>query len=190
MREHAIAHRVCTESLHCKLTLGEKKTLAALDTYWRGPKSSVVVGGMFVAFFVLSVVVFGIGQICLSVSHLKTSKPPIRRNTRKQGKTHCFLVFRRIGEYFSLGLFYFVSLTSSCSLIPCILCAENVLDVKFSKIQKQKNTHHFPILSGKSRVAAVDLLLTLTEVRPILFYVKINTRYINSTIGTSSFACF
>ena len=29
-----------------------------------------------------------------------------------------FLVFRRIGEYISLDLFYFVNLTSSCSLIP------------------------------------------------------------------------
>ena len=31
---------------------------------------------------------------------------------------YCFLVFRRIGEYVSLDLFYFVNLTSSCSLIP------------------------------------------------------------------------
>ena len=30
---------------------------------------------------------------------------------------YCFLVFRRIGEYISLDLFYFVSLTNSCSLI-------------------------------------------------------------------------
>ena len=30
----------------------------------------------------------------------------------------CFLVFRRIGEYISLEMFYFVSLTSICSLIP------------------------------------------------------------------------
>ena len=30
----------------------------------------------------------------------------------------CFLVFRRLGEYISLELFYFVSLTSGCSLIP------------------------------------------------------------------------
>ena len=27
-------------------------------------------------------------------------------------------MFRRIGEYISLNLFYFVNLTSSCSLIP------------------------------------------------------------------------
>ena len=31
---------------------------------------------------------------------------------------YCFLLFRRIGEYISLDLFYFVNLTSSCSLIP------------------------------------------------------------------------
>ena len=37
---------------------------------------------------------------------------PVRRNTRY----YCFLVFRRIvGEYISLDLFCFVSLTSSCS---------------------------------------------------------------------------
>ena len=29
-----------------------------------------------------------------------------------------FFVFRGIGEYISLDLFYFVNLTSSCSLIP------------------------------------------------------------------------
>ena len=32
-----------------------------------------------------------------------------------------FFVFRRIGEYISLDLFYFVNLTSSCSLISWIL---------------------------------------------------------------------
>ena len=31
---------------------------------------------------------------------------------------HCFLVFRRIGEYISLDLFRFVNITSSCLLIP------------------------------------------------------------------------
>ena len=31
---------------------------------------------------------------------------------------YCFLVFRRIGEDLFLDLFYFVSLTSSCSLTP------------------------------------------------------------------------
>ena len=30
---------------------------------------------------------------------------------------YCFLVFRRIGEYISLDLFYFVNLTSSCRFI-------------------------------------------------------------------------
>ena len=29
--------------------------------------------------------------------------------------SYCFLVFRRVGEYISLDLFYFVDLTSSCS---------------------------------------------------------------------------
>ena len=31
---------------------------------------------------------------------------------------NCFVVFHRIGEYISLNLFYFVSLISSCLLIP------------------------------------------------------------------------
>ena len=31
---------------------------------------------------------------------------------------YCFVVFHRIGEYISLDLFYFVSLISSCLLIP------------------------------------------------------------------------
>ena len=31
---------------------------------------------------------------------------------------YCFLVFHHIGEYISRDLFYFVNLTSSCSLIP------------------------------------------------------------------------
>ena len=35
---------------------------------------------------------------------------------------YCFLVFRRIGEYISLDLFCFVSLTSSCLFIPRIMC--------------------------------------------------------------------
>ena len=35
---------------------------------------------------------------------------------------HCFIVFRHIGEYISLDLFYFVNLTSSCSLIPHQVC--------------------------------------------------------------------
>ena len=34
--------------------------------------------------------------------------------------SYCFLVFRRTGEYISLDLFYFVKLSSSCSLIPPI----------------------------------------------------------------------
>ena len=39
----------------------------------------------------------------------------------------CFLVFRSIGEYISLDLFYFVSLTSSCSLITrCTYCLLNL----------------------------------------------------------------
>ena len=64
----------------------------------------------------------------------------MRRNTKKQGNTtpeednflsktlvfHCFLVFCRIGEYISLDLFYFVNLTGSCSLIPCILPVNTV----------------------------------------------------------------
>ena len=36
----------------------------------------------------------------------------------------CFLAFRRIGEYISLDLFYFVNLTSSCSLIETIIKLE------------------------------------------------------------------
>ena len=35
-------------------------------------------------------------------------------------KVPVFLVFHHVGKYSSLDLFYFVNLTSSCSLIPKI----------------------------------------------------------------------
>ena len=38
--------------------------------------------------------------------------------SKEEDRQDCYLVFRRIGEYTSVDLFYFVNLTSSCSLIP------------------------------------------------------------------------
>ena len=38
--------------------------------------------------------------------------PPFRKRS-------CTALSRRIGEYISIDLFYFVNLTRSCSLIPC-----------------------------------------------------------------------
>ena len=41
---------------------------------------------------------------------------------------YCCLVFRRIGEYISLHLFYFVNLTSSCSLTLLDLELDSYVD--------------------------------------------------------------
>ena len=46
---------------------------------------------------------------------------------------YCFLVFRLIGEYISLDLFYFVNLTSSCSLIPWFSCVPSHWRVHFPR---------------------------------------------------------
>ena len=54
----------------------------------------------------------------------KLSSSGLRRETErrqflsKARVYYCFLVFRRIGEYISLNLFYCVNHTSRCSLIP------------------------------------------------------------------------
>ena len=48
---------------------------------------------------------------------------------------YCFLVFRCIGEYISLNLFYFVNLTSS-SLILQWQCGEVVKDTDWTQNQE------------------------------------------------------
>ena len=50
------------------------------------------------------------------MSHLLT--PDADNFLSKAFVFHCVFAFCRIGEYISPDLFYFVDLTSSCSLIP------------------------------------------------------------------------
>ena len=54
----------------------------------------------------------------LAIVHCFYSFNPIWQFSVKSACVSCFLVFHPVGEYISLDLFYFVSLTSSCSLIP------------------------------------------------------------------------
>ena len=49
---------------------------------------------------------------------------------------YCFLLFHRIGEFISLDVFYFVNLTSSCSLIP----QKNKTNINNNTQQKQGKT--------------------------------------------------
>ena len=58
---------------------------------------------------------------------------------RKHLCTIVFLVFRRIGEYISLNLFYFVSLTSSCFLVRRQLCLLVLINGDNSSIYTAQN---------------------------------------------------
>ena len=71
----------------------------------------------------------------------------------------CFLVFHHTGEYIALNLFYFINLTSSCSLIPL----KPAFDwMKFCLISSRLTTRHVnrraPLLIVKVLLAVQSLV--------------------------------
>ena len=100
-------------------------------------------------------------------------------------------MFRRIGEYISLDLFYFVNLTNSCSLISralfsviAVISERSIVEVHIGtkELSHQVSSHYVQrVNAGSSAKSLVELTQTDRQTnRQRLFFIYNNLKMLSS----------